>query len=57
MDDLVSIGLKFVGLRRHKIITMMMLTMIMTSMTVNKVAVAIEEQHSSRQRLYMNINV
>jgi hypothetical protein len=44
MDDLVSIGLKFVGLIRHKMVMMMMMMMmmmmtttttIMTSMTVN----------------------
>ena len=55
MDDLVSIGLKFLSLRRHKMVMMMMT--IMMSTTVNTVALANEEQHSSRQNLYMNINV
>jgi len=52
MGDLFSIGQKFVGLRRHKVlmvmITMMMMMMmtkttIMTSTTVSIVALANEE--------------
>jgi hypothetical protein len=39
MDDLVSIELNFVGLRRHKVVVMM----IMTSTTAKKVALANEE--------------
>jgi hypothetical protein len=46
MNDLVSIELQLVDLRRHKMVVVVVTT---TSTTVNKVSLANEEQYSSSQ--------